>query len=577
MCITSNSYEVVDDLRNRMRIALSAIKGIALDHWLAILVLLIYFSPFIFTESRHLIHDNLDSNVVWYSNLAKSGALFGSNDINIDMALGGIPRGCYPSEFNFNVLFYFIFPPNWAYAFNFILIHIIAYIGFYLLVFNYITIRQQFLSQSLALAFALIPFWPSAGLSIAGQPLLFYIVLKFYEGDISWRNIIILLLLPFYSSFYFSGFYLAPLFFVIILYFTKKERRVRWKPVLLIGTYFIIGILIEYRLFMMEFFNDFNDHRETFSGNPILLGHLGMIKETTNIFINGQYHMQGLQFLFAPILLLFLVIGIFKPPRIMFFILATGFVYTILFVLPNYGPFSKIGFFQGINLRWIVILPLIWYIVLAYCLNSIKYKGRARNLLQTFFLGLIIINSMFFVKFPLYSNFYSNLENPFYYSYINTESKGHSSFREFYRKDEINELKRFLSLGNGKYSIVIANLGNDNEMRFVPEVLQYNGIRTLDAYFFYFPVERKKLIFEITKDELKKDQKLNTYFSNWGSRCYFYSKDIQDNHKVIDDLDYDFKLLKRSGCNSVFSDRPILIKELDLIANQGQYYLYRLK
>jgi hypothetical protein len=99
----------------------------------ALFILGIYLSPNIFFQNNahFLIHDNLDSNVVWYKNLIESGTLFDSNQSTVPNSLGGLPRGCYPSEFNVIILLFWIFPPLMAYNLNIIILHVVAFFSMY--------------------------------------------------------------------------------------------------------------------------------------------------------------------------------------------------------------------------------------------------------------------------------------------------------------------------------------------------------------------------------------------------------------------------------------------------------------
>ena len=51
-----------------------------------------------------------------------------------------------------------------------------------------------------ALAFAFTPFWPSGMLSTLGMPLALWAFLNIRNGEKSWKNYLVLTLLPFYSS-----------------------------------------------------------------------------------------------------------------------------------------------------------------------------------------------------------------------------------------------------------------------------------------------------------------------------------------------------------------------------------------
>jgi hypothetical protein len=567
------------------------IKKSIKKHLIAIIVLLIYFSPFFIGDSRHLVHDNLDSNIVWYSNLVKSGELYSSNDTDINIALGSIPRGCYPSEFYIPVQLFNTFKPYTAYAINFILIHVIAYIGFYLLISRFILKDKGQEAIMLALAFSLVPFWPSAGLSIAGQPLILYCLLMLLYNQKSTFYFIPFIFVPLYCSFYFSGIYFFPIYGIIILNYIYRERRIPFIPIIALIVFYSIGVLMEYRLILMEYSHNFQDHRQLFVKNEFAFGHWGLIRETLYVLFYGQYHMQGLQLFFAPVILIFVIFRISKINRVMIFLFSFCLFYSFLYIIPNYGPIRRFEFFNDMNLRWIVILPIFWYLLLAFTINNMNvtnqfYSRKIKQLILVF----VIFNNLLFI-FPInLKGVFNYLENPFLYTYFENKKFTHRTFNEFYRIDEFESLEKQIRFDKNKYSIAISSLGSDSAFRFVPEILQYNDFKTLDAYFYYFSIERKNLIFDITKNELLKSKNESLkrrnfydYFVNWGSRCYFYSDDLNNNYDTIFSLSYNFELLKKSNCEYIFSPIPIEIEELRLIyyspSNEkiNRMYLYKLE
>jgi hypothetical protein len=101
----------------------------------ALIIIALYLTPFyLLGESTPtLVHDNLDSNVVWFKVLAESGQLFGPMDATIPQVMNGIPRNSFGSEFNVIQWFYLFFEPYTAYIINLTLMHFIAFIGMYLL------------------------------------------------------------------------------------------------------------------------------------------------------------------------------------------------------------------------------------------------------------------------------------------------------------------------------------------------------------------------------------------------------------------------------------------------------------
>ena len=153
-------------------------------------------------NSKFLIHDNLDSNVVWFKNLAESGELFNHSDGVIERTLNGLPRKFYPSDLNIRTITYYIFSPINAYCILKIFIHLIAFIGMYLLVGYLLKTKDNkgLISALVALAFSIIPFWPSGGLTVAGQPLLLYSFLNLIKK----RNLILSGVLFSFFLFFFS-------------------------------------------------------------------------------------------------------------------------------------------------------------------------------------------------------------------------------------------------------------------------------------------------------------------------------------------------------------------------------------
>ena len=116
----------------------SKIDNIALCICLS--VLLLFMTPYIFNtdESLFLIHDNLDSNLIWFSTLANGNFFFAKNSVSVPYMFNGIPRGCYPSEINLIVFLYYLFKPLMAYCIGQVLVHLVAFIGTIIFLRNYI-------------------------------------------------------------------------------------------------------------------------------------------------------------------------------------------------------------------------------------------------------------------------------------------------------------------------------------------------------------------------------------------------------------------------------------------------------
>tara|TARA_Y100001935_G_C17108890_1_gene409808 strand:- start:332 stop:676 length:345 start_codon:yes stop_codon:yes gene_type:complete len=87
----------------------------------------------------------------------------------------------------------------------------------------------------------------------------------------------------------------------------------------------------------------------------------------------------------------------------------------------------------------------------------------------------------------------------------------------------------------------------------------------MDAYFYNYPLSYKYLFRKTIEDELSKDDKIKTYFDDWGSRCYLFSSELglsnsftKEKKVKIDNLSINIDKLKEMGCNYILSSVEIL-------------------
>jgi len=528
-------------------------KGVVL----ALLVLLIYLSPNIFfpSKARFVIHDNLDSNVVWYKNLAESGKMFASNEAIIPNSLGGIPRGCYPGEFNLLHLFYFFFPALFAYNLNIVLMHLIAFFSAYILGKRYF-FQQRFQNINIlvSLSFALLPFWPSGGLTITGQPLLVYAFLNILYKDFSWKNWLIILAFPFYSLLIFSNLFFGILLFLAFVIYSICIKQINFRFLLALFLFAFVSIVVEYRLFTMQFINHFESHRSGINDFGTL-NFRGIIGVSLRHFFGGQYHFYSLQFPFV-IFIILISIFIAKQEKQKLFLL--GFLLciyalSILYVLPNWifiQPFLlKYKLLNLVSLRFYSLAPLMWLLTLSYaCYVFLNGNEKTRWLLKTLLSMTILFNFLSLTVVDYFGSRY--IENSFYNSYLTEQTPENASFSEYYQISLFNKIKKEIPLG--KYYIGCIGIQ--------PEVLQYNGYYTIDGYFFYFPKKYFELMKEINTGEINKSRSAVLY-----SRCYLLSNDVAQNKPIVKNLDLDFTKIKLLGTRYIFSDRPIVSKFLTYV------------
>src|SRR5690625_2790448 len=127
---------------------------------------------------------------------------------------------------------YVRFEPMTAYAIVQTIMRFAAFFGMYLLLRRHF-IRDEkyhFIVVGASLAFAMLPFWPSGMLSIAGLPLALHIFLtiKKYGKDTPWYYWLTLLLIPFLSNFILTFVFFLGIMGVVWLVDWIRMKRPDW-------------------------------------------------------------------------------------------------------------------------------------------------------------------------------------------------------------------------------------------------------------------------------------------------------------------------------------------------------------
>ena len=196
--------------------------------FIAIVLLGMYLAPmFIMGENSHIrLHDNLDSNIAWYKVLKDNQQLFGPIDDTIAQIINGLPRNAFGTEFSGIEWLHYFLPSMTAYAISQAIVRVFAFAGMYLLLKKHFMQGEAFVAIRVftALAFSLTPFWPSGMLSTLGHPLALYAFLNIRSRDSSYKDWLILGLLPFYSSFVLGFFFFLFAMGILWLYDGIFER-----------------------------------------------------------------------------------------------------------------------------------------------------------------------------------------------------------------------------------------------------------------------------------------------------------------------------------------------------------------
>jgi hypothetical protein len=519
----------------------------------ALFILILYLMPyFVLGEDTHIReHDNLDSNIVWYKLLSESGQIFTLTDTMLPNVINGLPRSALASGLDAMVWLYVLFEPMTAYTIGQTIMRFAAFFGMYLLLKRHIVRENKYhvIVVGASLAFAMLPFWPSGMLSIAGLPLALHIFLTIKKRgrETPWYYWLTLLLIPFLSNFILTFVFFLAIMGVVWLVDWIRMKRADWVFFSTIASMTAIYVVKNYLIISSMFFDDgFVSHREESS-----LGHNSFQRSIELSFENFLFDhthdlsehfwvifpVIGVAFIIAAIrkLNVKLLLGLF------FFNLAISVWYAFWywegwrvvkdnFSVANTFNFARIHFFD----------PAIWYVCFALALiilwKSFKY-------------GKVIVISLLVLQCGILFG-------------LNEESKysavGRATFQEFYSEDLFDEVQEYIGMDPSEYRVVSIGMH--------PTIAQYNGFYTLDTYNNSFPLEYKHAFREVIEGELEKNPGLENYFDTWGGRLYMYvaehgedymfTKDREE-EGAIEELDINTEALKELGGDYILSAVPI--------------------
>ncbi|MDW2885353.1 DUF6044 family protein [Exiguobacterium artemiae] len=510
-----------------------------------LVLVLCYLLPLIwFGEQAHIrIHDNLDSNVVWYKNLVESGSVHaGLQDTVPNLVGGNVSRNAFVSEWTGIVWLYEWFTPYTAYVISQTLIRIFAFLGLYFLLRDQLKLQlPRHVIVLVSVLFAWTPVWPSGMLSTLGMPLLLWAYLNLWQKRRIGPSIVTLVLVPFYSSFVLGiVFFLA----LLVLFGLYREWRHKSFHALFWSAYaaqVLLYLLIEYRLVYSMLWESDVTSRDQFD-----IGHNGFwrtIRLFFKQFVLGHTHAEAAQTPVLLVLILSVLIAAVhrKDPTVRW--LKQGLVLLAGLSLWYAGWFytgwqplkERIHVMQTFNFaRFHFIEPMLWYILFALALDWLWRRSRQRLVLVAVLLQAVVL--LIWNPEIIYRN--------------------QPSFSEFYAVQQFSQIQSYIGKPIDTYQVVSLGLH--------PAIAQYNGFRTLDGYVNFYPLTYKQKFRTIIKGELNKSPELKHYFDDWGNRVYIYSAELgknydytKTNQQPVRQLDINTVQLKRMGGDYLLSAVPI--------------------
>ncbi|EAH4449150.1 hypothetical protein P3Q42_001380 [Listeria innocua] len=523
--------------------------------WLiiAVLLLVIYVAPlFILGGNSHVrIHDNLDSNVTWYKMVLDSGDYTAKvGTANIDQIMDdSVPRDSFDSEFVGIDWLYMIFSTPIAFAVSQLITRVFAFLGLFLWARDYLIKDKKYLVPLyfVSLAFALTPFWPSGMLSTLGMPLALWAFLNIRNNKRRIWNVVILTLLPFYSSLILGFCFFLVMVGCIWLYDVIKKKQVNIRFLLSMVYMGLLYALVNYRFIYAMFINPTPDSRSEFSLPD--LSFLSSIRLSFKNFIVGHTHDQALAgFVILPVLLLVLALIIIKREWVKekLFLWLFGFN---LFLSFWYGFWwyrgwnwikENVEIMRTFNFsRFHFLQPFLFYGLFAIAIVYLIKKGNWWRKL-----AYLVIVLQLVVVFANNSEIYYRTGN------------GSPSINQFYATEQFTEIKNYIGKPQSSYRVGSIGLH--------PSVSQENGFYTVDGYVNSYPLAYKRAFRKIIAGELDKSPVLEDYYDNWGNRCYLFSAELgknydfgKDSKKHIKKLDFNIDAFKAVGGEYILSAVPI--------------------
>lgn len=586
---------------------------LCLSFILGLFIVLLYITPVLiqWEDAPVLDHDCLDSVMVYYINLADSGKVMGSYGENIDQMMGGISRNLFPSELNILTLIFLLFDPITGYFLNFSIVHIIAYLGMFSFLQQFVKSGREhpFIICGISSSFAILPFFPSIGLSIAGIPVVIFAFCSIIRDGWSIKPILLISFYSLYSSAVHIGYFLILTLLLICIIFSIYQKKIFIQGFFAVFFIGFIFCLCDYRLIWEIFFNSsFVSHRYEFS--QLGVSFIDTIKIGYDLLSSGQYHAVSLHQMIIPIIWSSLGLMVFhrivKRQNVSRFFVICGELMVLVFFLSNVTSWidtSSIQFFiwisififiilffgffftdsSGINitkeeLLIIALLFLILGICFIYQISSwntfIQFKSSLliiKALQLRFYYEIPFIWYLLFAVCSLYLLKYGN-QSQFYvigvifvqilflFSFhggtYQTGGLGNIlddkySFNEFFSPEIFSSIRDDIGLKQDSYRV--ASIG------IHPAISLYNGFFTIDGYFYNYPLSYKQKFREVISPELNKSERWRTYYDGWGNRAYIFSPGLdgfttsKDKGVILKGLELNITAFRNLGGKYLFS------------------------
>jgi hypothetical protein len=557
-----------------------ALKRRVIVSVVALATMATYFAPFVLLGSRSYftIHDNLDDEFVVNYLLVKTGkALVFDGATPIENIMNGLPRASLPSGLNVSVLLFYIFKPAWAYIVNFILVHVIAFCGMFLLLRKHFLTKDDdyLLAGAISICFFLVPYYTIYGLSVAGQPLLAYAFLNIRSEQGNLKDYLVILFFPLWSTLALIAPFAVTALGLILTIDRVLSHRLNKNLLIAITLFAAVYIALQYQLIgSILGSHTWVSHRTTWN-RWTDFNVFSNVRRSLEILFTTQEHTGSFSTLPVILSVAVALVLLFAKKR------RAGLVdvlaLAIGLVCLEYGFYDWLALWFGRLVRgsqtfnasrYYFLLPLLWMLVFALSLKELKRVKWGFAITWC----LIAIQVAAILKFDTeYTNNVRMLIGKHVYE---------PSFDRFFARDLFSDIDRFIGRPKDSYRVVSIGM--------YPSVAQFNGFYTLDGYLNNYSLSYKRQFRKIIWKELDKDADLKEYFDGWGNRCYMFSSELGHNDLYSGDsgftlhnLELDVNQLRAMGGEYVISAVRIennaqigLRLEKEFVTSDSFWHLY---
>lgn len=531
-----------------------------------LIFLFFYICPYLILgkNSSFRIDDFLDDEIMQY--MLSGKYFFTSSDTKVAEWFCGTEKSAIQPPCFILIWFYKFFDFFTATLLSLIAGVFFAYTGMYLFLEKALQKTYYSIICVVSILFAILPFYPSYGLSSLGIPLVVWGLWNLYENQKVYLSYGVIVFYALYSSLVWSGYFVIGFtgIVMLVLLFKKKMKE---------ALRYLISIIIMCVLYVWVFWDTI--YGLVFSGvvshrnNPDRVFNVIPFKgEFIEYFKYGQYHAPSYHtYIMAASLLLIVGLGFLmlfqKKSRQLrnyyiallvlwlagLFIAAFAGAYNTQIALDIRAHMKLLNSMQFDRIYW--LNPTLWYLILALsakiCFDYIKLYVPSEK-----FNAILVTTGT--VCVAAYMIPYLISKNEVYLSNLNQLRGGENTYityREYYDEELYSQIAEYIGKDKSQYRV--GSLG------VAPAVTTMNGFYTIDAYSTNYSMEYKKRFRKVIAKEIEQSEELTWYFDSWGSRCYLFSHELGKNWNITKEDDYhivwdiDVSALKDLECEYIIS------------------------